>query len=54
MIIIVYGLENALEKTCTEQETRISHGDVHEYKILFKQQLKWYRQIEQRLKRIDK
>jgi len=51
---LTHMLERALEKTCTEQETRISHGDVHEYKILFKQHLKWYRQIEQRLKRIDK
>lgn len=24
-----------------------------DYKILFKQHLKWYRRIEQRLKRID-
>jgi len=46
-------LEKALEKTCDEQFEEISHGDVTKYDILFKQHLKWYRRIEQRLKRID-
>ena len=35
------------------QHQEISHGEVDEHKILFKQHLKWYRRIEQRLKRID-
>ena len=46
-------LEKALEQTCDEQFEEISHGDVTNYNILFKQHLKWYRRIEQRLKRID-
>ncbi len=46
-------LEKALEQTCDEQMYEISHGDVSQYNILFKQHLKWYRRIEQRLKRID-
>ena len=46
-------LENAMTKVCDEQMNEISHGEVDDYKILFKQHLKWYRRIEQRLKRID-
>ena len=46
-------LEKALEETCDEQFKEISCGDVSKYNILFKQHLKWYRRIEQRLKRID-
>jgi len=46
-------LEKALEQTCDEQFKDISNGDVSKYNILFKQHLKWYRRIEQRLKRID-
>ena len=46
-------LEKALEKTCDDQFKDISNGDVSKYEILFKQHLKWYRRIEQRLKRID-
>ena len=46
-------LEHALEQTCDEQFKDISNGDVSKYDILFKQHLKWYRRIEQRLKRID-
>ena len=46
-------LERALEQTADEQFEQISHGKVTEYDILFKQHLKWYRRIEQRLKRID-
>lgn len=46
-------LENALGKTCDEQFAEIAKGDFSNYKILFKQHLKWYRRIEQRLKRID-
>ena len=46
-------LEKALETTCDEQFKNISTGKVEEYDILFKQHLKWYRRIEQRLKSID-
>lgn len=46
-------LEKALEATCDEQFKDISNGDVSNYEILFKQHLKWYRRIEQRLKRIE-
>ena len=42
-------LERSLEKTCDDQFRQIAHGDLSNYKILFKQHLKWYRRIEQRL-----
>lgn len=45
--------EKALEKTCDELFAEIARGDISEYEILFKQHLKWYRRIEQRLKSID-
>jgi len=45
--------ERALEQTCDNQFHEISQGDISDYKILFKQHLKWYRRIEQRLKKID-
>lgn len=51
---LTHQLEAALEATCTKQENLISHGDLDNFKILFKQHLKWYRQIEQRLKRVEK
>jgi 1-acyl-sn-glycerol-3-phosphate acyltransferase len=50
---LTHILENAMTKVCDEQMNEISHGEVDDYKILFKQHLKWYRRIEQRLKRID-
>lgn len=46
-------LENALTEVCDEQFHNISTGKVEDYQILFKQHLKWYRRIEQRLKSID-
>ena len=46
-------LEQALTKVCDEQDYEISNGEISDYKILFKQHLKWYRRIEQRLKSID-
>ncbi len=46
-------LEQALAFTCDKQFENISSGKVEEYDILFKQHLKWYRRIEQRLKSID-
>jgi 1-acyl-sn-glycerol-3-phosphate acyltransferase len=48
-----HSLERALEETCDQQFAQISQGDISGYKTLFKQHLKWYRRIEQRLKRID-
>ena len=48
---LTHFLENELEKICEEQEKHISQGEIDEYKILFKD-IKWYRYIEQRLKRV--
>ncbi len=50
---LTHNLENALTETCDEQFKLISTGDMDNYEILFKQHLKWYRRIEQRLKSID-
>lgn len=50
---LTHYLEHALTETCDNQFKEISQGDVSKYNILFKQHLKWYRRIEQRLKRID-
>ena len=50
---LTHMLEKSLQVTCDKQFHEISCGDITNYKILFKQHLKWYRRIEQRLKRID-
>lgn len=50
---LTHYLEHALEEVCDNQAKNISNGEVSKYKILFKQHLKWYRRIEQRLKNID-
>ena len=50
---LTHVLENAMTEVCDNQMNEISHGDLEDYQILFKQHLKWYRRIEQRLKRID-
>ena len=50
---LTHYLEHALTETCDTQFKEISQGDISNYKILFKQHLKWYRRIEQRLKSID-
>lgn len=50
---LTHILEHGMIDVCDKQMDEISHGDVEEHKILFKQHLKWYRRIEQRLKRID-
>ena len=42
-----------LTETCDKQFMKISQGQVEVYEFLFKPKLKWYRRIEQRLKRID-
>lgn len=46
-------LAHKLEEICDRQAIDISQGKIDDYKILFKQHLKWYRRIEQRLKKID-
>ena len=50
---LTHYLEHALEETCDNQFKEMSQGDISKYNILFKQHLKWYRRIEQRLKSID-
>lgn len=50
---LTHYLEKALTETCDNQFKEMSQGDVSKYNILFKQHLKWYRRIEQRLKSID-
>lgn len=50
---LTHMLEKALENVCDNQAQTIAHGEVSDYDILFKQHLKWYRRIEQRLKSID-
>lgn len=50
---LTHILENGLTEVCDRQAYNISQGQLDDYKILFKQHLKWYRRIEQRLKRID-
>jgi 1-acyl-sn-glycerol-3-phosphate acyltransferase len=46
-------LAKALEATCDKQNSDISEGNLAGYKTLFQQKLKWYRKIEQRLKKIE-
>ena len=43
-------LAKTLEELCDKQMYDISQADFTGYKTLFKQRLKWYRRIEQRLK----
>lgn len=50
---LTHMLENYMVDISNKQFDDISHGRVEDYDILFKQHLKWYRRIEQRLKRID-
>ena len=44
-------LAKTLEALCDKQFYEISHAQFEEYETLFQQKLKWYRRIEQRLKR---
>lgn len=46
-------LADTLEKLCDRQFYDISHANFDGYDTLFQQRLKWYRRIEQRLKRIE-
>lgn len=50
---LTHMLEHSMTEVCDNQMKEISNGEFDEYKILFKQHLKWYRRIEQRLKSID-
>ena len=42
-----------LEELCDKQMFEISKGNLEGYETLFQQKLKWYRRIEQRLKKIE-
>ena len=46
-------LGNTLEKLCDKQMYDISQAHFNGYETLFQQKLKWYRRIEQRLKKIE-
>ncbi len=46
-------LAKILEDTCDRQNADIYGGKLAGYKTLFQQKLKWYRKIEQRLKKIE-
>lgn len=46
-------LATILEQTCDKQNLDISEGNLKGYKTLFQQKLKWYRKIEERLKKIE-
>ena len=46
-------LGDTLEKLCDKQFYDISHANFAGYDTLFQQKLKWYRRIEQRLKKIE-
>lgn len=46
-------LAKTLEDLCDKQNSDIAEGKLAGYKTLFQQKLKWYRKIEQRLKKIE-
>jgi len=46
-------LSQILEKTCDTQNSDIAEGRLAGYNTLFQQKLKWYRKIEQHLKKIE-
>lgn len=46
-------LAQVLEGVCDGQNNNVSQGQLHGYKTLFQQKLRWYRKIEQRLKKIE-
>ena len=47
-------LAKNLEELCDKQMREISNAEFDEYDTLFVQKLKWYRRIEQRLKKIER
>ena len=46
-------LEAEMTKACDNQFKEIAEGKLDAYETLFQQPLKWYRKIEQRLKKIE-
>lgn len=46
-------LSETMENLCDKQFSDICKGELEGYKTLFQQKLKWYRKIEQRLKKIE-
>ena len=46
-------LSSSLENLCDKQMENIRQGNFQGYRTLFESKLKWYRRIEQRLKKID-
>ena len=46
-------LAQRLEDLCDNQNKNVSEGMLKGYRTLFQQKLRWYRKIEQRLKKID-
>lgn len=46
-------LSKNLEELCDKQLLEISEGKLDGYRTLFQQKLKWYRKLEQRLKKIE-
>ena len=46
-------LSQILENLCDWQNKNVSEGYLKGYKTLFQQKLRWYRRIEQRLKKIE-
>lgn len=50
---LTHQLQQSLCYITEKHFNEISQGDITGYKVLFKQHLKWYRRIEQRLKTID-
>ena len=46
-------LADVLTETCDNQFKELSEGQLDAYDTLFQQPLKWYRKIEQRLKKIE-
>ncbi len=46
-------LEKTLEELCDNQDKNVSQAKFKGYKTLFQQKLRWYRKIEQRLKKIE-
>ena len=46
-------LGKVLEDLCDRQINDIHHGQLKNYEILYQSKLRWYRRIEQRLKKIE-
>ena len=48
-----HQMSKILEELCDRQIEDIHHGKLKGYEVLFQTKLRWYRRIEQRLKKID-